>query len=124
MRWLRWEPGRLGTRYDKLLLATSPWPPFDLYLLRFAPGAQAPPHLDEVPGHRHFRLNVVLRRARAGGEFVCSQSLFRSSRVVLFRPDQHKHSVSEVTAGTRYVLSFGWLRKAKLPTSRVERHSL
>jgi hypothetical protein len=31
------------------------------------------------------------------------------NRVKWFRPDIHEHSVTPITKGTRYVLSFGWL---------------
>ena len=44
-RWLRWERGRQGSGYDKLLLAANAFLiPFDLYLLRFPVGTYIPPH--------------------------------------------------------------------------------
>src|SRR3982750_3791869 len=66
--WLRWQRGRQGTGYDKLLLVANPLLiPFDLYLLRFPDGTEIPPHKDPVTGKRHYRLNIILKRPRAGG---------------------------------------------------------
>lgn len=109
-RWLRWESGRQGTGYDKLLLATGPLPvPFDCYLLRFPPGTEVPPHRDALETGRHYRLNVVLRGAERGGEFVCSDPLFASRHIKLFRPDRSVHAVTRVEGRTRWVLSVGWV---------------
>lgn len=111
-RFFRWVPGRQQTGYDKMLLITALWPlPFDCYLLRFKPGQGVPPHVDQVEDGRHYRLNLVLRQARAGGEFVCDKLIYESRRIKLFRPDIAEHSVSEVTEGSRYVLSIGWVRQ-------------
>jgi len=111
-RWLRWEKGRQQTGYDKLLIATGRWPvPFDLYLLRFPVGSEIPPHVDRVPSGRHYRLNVILKEALAGGIFRCQyRAIYQSRRIKLFRSDVCEHSVSRVTRGTRYVLSLGWVR--------------
>lgn len=110
---LRWQRGRQQSGYDKMLLLQSPWPlPFDAYLLRFPTGAAIAPHTDPVSIGRHYRLNIVLKRARAGGEFVCATPIHASARIKFFRPDACEHSVTRVTAGTRYVLSIGWVRRA------------
>ncbi|MBB4660337.1 2OG-Fe(II) oxygenase [Parvularcula dongshanensis] len=107
-----WQLGRQGTGYEKRLLARGRWPlPFDVWLLRYRPGAGVPTHTDPVPGKRHYRLNVLLRRAE-GGVFHCERTLWRRGRVVLFRPDQSLHRVTPVTHGTRYVLSVGWVLSA------------
>ncbi|HEX9391089.1 MAG TPA: hypothetical protein VF928_07235 [Usitatibacteraceae bacterium] len=106
----RWQRGRQGTGYDKMLLLTAPWPiPFDSYLIRYPEGSQVPPHKDPVEKGRHYRLNVILKAPRSGGEFICTSPLFATSRVKLFRPDQCEHSVTKVVGGSRYVLSFGWV---------------
>jgi hypothetical protein len=61
--WMRWQRGRQGTGYDKLLLLANPFfVPFDLYLLRFPDGTEIPPHQDPVTGKRHYRLNIILKR--------------------------------------------------------------
>ncbi|MEL7539203.1 MAG: 2OG-Fe(II) oxygenase [Pseudomonadota bacterium] len=109
--WLRWRSGRQATGYEKLLLAINPFVvPFDVYLLRYKTGSEIPPHTDPVDGRRHYRLNVVLRHANKGGRFQCSKTIYNGSRVKLFRPDAAEHSVSRIEAGTRYVLSIGWVR--------------
>ena len=106
----RWRRGRQGTGYDKLLLATLPWPiAFDCYLIRYPEGSAIPAHTDPVAKHRHFRLNVVLKRSPRGGEFVCADPIFSTARIKLFRPDVSEHSVTPVEGGSRYVLSLGWL---------------
>jgi len=109
-RWLRWERGRQNTGYDKLLLAVNPFLiPFDCYLLRFPAGSEIPPHRDPVKSGRHYRLNIVVKRSPAGGEFVCAAPLFQTRRVKLFRSDISTHSVTRVLGRARYVLSIGWI---------------
>lgn len=61
----RWQRGRQGTGYDKMLLATARWPlPFDSYLIRYPEGSEIPPHTDPVQAGRHYRLNIVLKSPR------------------------------------------------------------
>lgn len=106
----RWQKGRQGTGYDKMLLLTAPWPlPFDSYLLRYPNGSEIPAHTDPVAQGRHYRLNVILKAPQSGGEFVCSDPIWQSKRIKLFRPDKSSHSVSRVVGGSRYVLSIGWV---------------
>lgn len=106
--WLRWRAGRQQTGYEKMLLFVSSFLlPFDCYLLRFGEGAEIPPHTDPVTEKRHFRLNIVLWHARHGGEFVCSDPIYASARIKLFRPDVASHGVTRVEAGKRIVLSLG-----------------
>lgn len=109
---LRWKAGRQHTGYEKMLLLANPFIlPFDCYLLRYRPGTAIPEHTDPVDEKKHFRLNLVIRKAKAGGEFFCSEPIYESTRIKYFRPDLARHSVSLVEAGTRYVLSIGWVRK-------------
>ena len=108
-RLLRWQRGRQGSGYDKLLLATAPWPlAFDCYLLRYPEGSDIAAHTDPVSGRRHFRLNLVLR-AGDGGQFRCRDAILNWPRIKLFRPDRSAHGVTRVTGTARYVLSIGWL---------------
>ncbi|MEL7296194.1 MAG: 2OG-Fe(II) oxygenase [Pseudomonadota bacterium] len=110
---LRWRSGRQQTGYEKMLLGINPFiVPWDCYLLRYKEGAEIPSHTDPVDGRKHYRVNVVLSEAEDGGEFECDTPIFASRRIKFFRPDQQPHSVSRVNAGTRYVLSFGWVLKA------------
>ena len=85
--------------------------PCDCYLLRFREGAEIAKHTDPVDGKKHYRLNIVLRAAAEGGEFICSAPIINRRRIKLFRPDLAPHAVSRVRKGTRYVLSIGWVRK-------------
>ena len=112
MKWLRWQKGRQQTGYDKMLLAGLPWPvAFDCYLLRFNQGSVIPPHTDKNDKGKHVRLNLVLKQAKQGGEFICDETLYESKRIKLFRPDLHPHQVTEIKQGTRWVLSVGWLKR-------------
>ena len=106
----RWQRGRQGSGYDKMLLLTLPWPiPFDSYLIRYPEGSSIPPHTDPVRGGRHYRLNIILKASESGGEFICSHPIYASARIKLFRPDACEHSVTPVVGGSRYVLSIGWV---------------
>jgi hypothetical protein len=106
----RWRRGRQGTGYDKMLLLTAPWPiAFDSYILRYPDGTEIPPHTDPVKERKHFRLNIVLKQSSTGGEFLCENPIFSTSRIKFFRPDLCEHQVTQVRGGSRYVLSVGWL---------------
>lgn len=109
----RWRQGRQGTGYEKLLLATAPWPvPFDLYLLRFREGIEVPWHVDQSkPGQRHYRLNVTLRPALAGGRFETKDGrpIVSLGWLALFRPDRVTHAQTRIDRGTQLMLSLGWL---------------
>lgn len=109
---LRWKSGRQGTGYEKMLLVVNPfWLPFDCYLLRYSTGTGVPQHADPVDSKRHYRLNVVLKNARSGGEFRCENCIYEGGRIKLFRPDRSPHSVTPVEEGVRYVFSLGWVLK-------------
>ena len=93
-----------------MLLLTLPWPlPFDSYLLRFPEGSAIPPHRDPLDKGKHYRLNIILKAPRSGGEFLCASPIYSSKRIKFFRPDECEHSVTEVQGGNRYVLSVGWV---------------
>ena len=109
---LKWQSGRQSSGYEKLLLLTNPFIiPFDCYLLRFREGAAIAEHTDPVDGKKHYRVNVILRAAIEGGEFICNNTIINWSRLKLFRPDLAPHAVTPVSKGTRYVLSIGWVLK-------------
>ena len=111
----RWQRGRQGTGYDKMLLLTAPWPlPLVSYLIRYPEGSEIPPHTDPVASGRHYRINVILKSPRDGGEFVCARPLFETRRIKLFRPDACEHSVTRVVGGSRYVFSIGWVLGRKV----------
>ena len=113
MRWLRWEEGRRKTGYSKMLLARARWPfLWDCYVLQFPPGSGAPWHTDEVPGFRHYRINLVVRHAKRGDRFQTDYGLYLSRWLKIFRSDK-PHLVQTIEAGTRYVLSIGIALKDK-----------
>ena len=107
----RWRDGRQNSGYEKMLLLTAIWPlPFDLYIIRYKEGSVIRPHRDEVESGKHYRLNVIIKSAKAGGIFNCQSTIYESKRVKLFRPDIHEHSVSKIETGSRYVLSLGLVK--------------
>jgi len=109
---MKWNPGRQGSGYFKIKLFEYNWPvPFDCYILKFPEGSHIKSHRDPVTNGSHFRLNLVLLKAKKGGEFICENAIFNLNRIKLFRSDIHEHSVNKVISGTRYVLSIGWLLK-------------
>jgi hypothetical protein len=106
----QWQSGRLMSGYDKMLLLIGRWPiPFDVYLIRYLEGSHISPHTDQVRHGRHYRLNLILKSPKRGGDFVCDHPLFETPRIKLFRPDKQVHSVTRVEGGSRYVLSVGWV---------------
>lgn len=111
----KWEEGRQGTGYEKLQLLNR-WKYFsprkwDLYLLRYRVGAGIPEHTDPLPQHKHYRLNIYLWNAKEGGKPHHDGFIIHNRFFTLFRPDLYKHSVSTVTKGVRYVLSFGFSKR-------------
>ena len=108
-----WERGRQKSGYDKMLICGATWPiKFDTYLLKFPQGSEIAPHTDKVESGKHYRLNIVLKKADLGGEFICSNPIFETKRIKLFRPDVSKHQVSKVIKGNRYLLSIGWIKRS------------
>jgi hypothetical protein len=92
----------------------------DAYILKYPEGSAIDFHKDSAPvGYKHYRLNIVLKRAKVGGEFIIKQVCPdygywinpQYGRIHLFRPDITEHAVSPIAKGTRYVLSIGWLVK-------------
>ncbi|AQQ00785.1 hypothetical protein B0W48_13785 [Pseudoalteromonas aliena] len=107
----RWQRGRQETGYDKMLLCGALWPiKFDVYLIKFPQGSEIKPHTDSVKAGKHFRLNIVLKLAKKGGEFICKDSIINTRRVKLFRPDINEHRVMKIEIGCRYILSIGWIK--------------
>lgn len=101
-RWVRWTPGRQGSGYRKMLLASSSRLRFDAYVIDYPPGTHVPSHTDAVKGRRHFRANLVLR----GDQTFEGEAIFKLGPLVVFRPDIAPHAVARVTR-RRIVLSVG-----------------
>jgi hypothetical protein len=97
-----------------MLLLASPVPlPCDCFLLRYETGAEVLAHRDPAQAGRHYRLNIVLKRPRRGGEFVCADVVVDWPRVKLFRPDVSEHHVTRIVEGSRWVLSIGWVLRGE-----------
>ena len=107
---LPWQQGRQGTGYNKLCLLQSKHLKFDAYLLYYPQGSRIGVHTDEVESGRHYRLNIMLKKAKKGGDFICPDVSFRFWRVALFRPDIQEHLVTTIQDGYRVMLSIGWVR--------------
>jgi len=129
MKIFRWERGRQKTHYSKLPLVILGYENhnrlpiigfLDCLLLKFPPGSFIGKHKDSVEvenpdgsidRYAHYRLNIVLKKSRKGGQFICESnhsnwSLF--NRIFFFRSDICTHRVTKVMEGTRYVLTIGW----------------
>lgn len=109
----KWQNGRQKSGYDKLPIISASWLNFDLWLLRFKPGAYIAPHVDTVTDRRHYRLNIFIKPAKVGGVFRAGTVIYQNKFLAFFRPDISTHSVSKVESGTRYVLSLGFTLKGK-----------
>ncbi len=108
---LPWEEGRQKTGYKKIKLLESERLNFDCYLLYYPEGSEIPQHFDKVESGRHYRMNIVLKKADVGGDFVCQDVIFSKYRTNIFRPDIAEHSVTKIEKGYRLVLSIGWLKE-------------
>lgn len=107
---LKWEKGRQNSGYEKFLFFGNKFIiPFDAYILKIPQGVAVPPHKDPAPDKKtHFRLNIVLKKAK-GGLFICQNSIINNSRVAFFKASKETHSMEKVEKGNIYLLSFGWL---------------
>ena len=110
----KWIKGRQNSGYDKLKIFVSKTLKADCYILRFNEGSYIKPHKDDVDDkYEHHRLNIILKNAKIGGEFICENVIYKNWFMNYFRPDIETHSVTEITKGCRYILSIGWLKKKK-----------
>jgi hypothetical protein len=116
---IKWEEGRQNSGYRVLTLVKSLRFKFDMHLIHYPTGSKIPSHKDKANfDQRHYRLNIEVKRPKEGGKFVCDKCIFRWWRIALFRPDIQTHSVTEITKGTRWVFSMGWLRRPPLEKLR------
>lgn len=109
MIWINWQKGRQGTGYfKKKLFESHSGILCDLYLLKYPEGCHIPKHKDEIGfGKKHYRVNLVLKPAKKGGEFICEKTIINLPFLKVFRPDLSEHEVTKVEKGNRYILSFG-----------------
>ena len=111
---VKWIEGRQKSGYFKRTIFSIKSFRIDCHILKFPTGSYIDTHLDTVDGGwNHYRLNIVLRRAKSGGRFWSETVKHDSQRIIIFRPDKEPHGVTTIHKGTRYVLSFGWLTKKK-----------
>lgn len=83
-----------------------------VYLVRYSAGHEIVPHVDMVSEGRLYKLNCVLVKPGAGGEFICERNIFNLfGRPILFRPDLYRHRVSKIERGRRWLLSFALTAK-------------
>ncbi|SFR43985.1 hypothetical protein SAMN04488073_1264 [Marinobacter gudaonensis] len=78
-----------------------------IYLVHYPEGHRVVPHIDMVAHGRLYKLNLVLKQPRSGGQFICERNIFNLiGRAYLFRPDLYQHQVSRIEKGNRWLLSF------------------
>ena len=83
-----------------------------IYLVRYPEGHKVVPHVDMVSEGRLYKLNLVLVKPTAGGQFLCEKNIFNlGGRLYLFRPDLYRHRVSRIEWGNRWLLSFALTRR-------------
>lgn len=115
MKLFKWTNGRQpGSRYKVFNLIFSVRFLLDCVIIKYPTGSNINPHYDKVDDGKHYRINIVIWKARKGGKFICDKTIFSLfNRIHLFRPDLHEHSVTEITEGTRIVFSMGKTLKDK-----------
>lgn len=120
----KWEEGRQGGGYYKMKLMEISWPiKADMYILKFPEGSKVSPHTDPSPLHgrvfKHFRLSIILKKAKSGGEFMVFKGVSSKDigvyrdvgRVSIIRPDVTLHKMNKIEKGCSYWLSIGWLKE-------------
>ncbi len=87
------------------------WPitfQFQIHLTRYKSGSWLSEHVDEIhEKERQFRLVLVLKKAKQGGELLCEHFITNRSRLKLFEPCKYKHEVTRVEEGERIVALIG-----------------
>lgn len=79
----------------------------NIYLVRYPEGHKVGPHVDMIAAGRLYKLNWVLAKPEAGGQFICEKTIVNLfGRLYLFRPDLYQHQVSRIERGNRWLLSF------------------
>ena len=104
---MKWTQGRQNNTYFKKKIISFIF--FDIYLLKYPTGAYLNTHTDSVEKRRHFRINILLKKANNGGNFYAENVIVHLKRLLFFRPDRAKHGITKVISGTRYVLSIGFV---------------
>ncbi len=123
MKLFKWMPGRQPNgKYEFFTIIWSRLLNMDCYIIRFPKGSKSKPHYDRSDFRNHYRLNIILKKAKKGGKFKCDNVIFALfDRIFFFRPDLNLHSVSEIEEGCRYVLSIGKTFRKKFEPRKVYR---
>lgn len=104
----KWTEGRQSSGYRKFTFLYSKKLKMDGYLIDYPTNSFIPEHKDTVECGKLYRLNIVIWKSKKGGEFKADEVIWSwRDRIHLFQADASPHSVSTVTEGKRYVLSFG-----------------
>jgi hypothetical protein len=83
-----------------------------LSLLDYPEGSLVEAHNDGGPDPKQMKpvigcnFNIVLKKAKIGGEFICPQAWVNTSRVKIFNGDKFQHEVTKIEKGNRVLLAF------------------
>ena len=111
--------GYRGTGYMKMRLCSATWPvPWDAIVLKMPEGVELEAHRDQARGKfatkQGWRINILLKKAKKGGEFFCEQPCWSFlQRIFVFRADTTTHGVTKVEDGCRYLISIGFQLEPK-----------
>ena len=110
-RLFKWVDGRLSDKnnvYKVFHLIISRRIGLDMNIIKLEIGNHIKEHTDIVADKEHYRLLFILKRPKRGGVITIDNPIIKwFNRIVLFRPDTSKHSVSEVEEGTLWLLTVG-----------------
>lgn len=120
---MKWENGRQGIGYEKLLLLESKRFKFDVYLLRFSPFTIIRDHTDPAPeGYKHYRWNWMLKGTGLlyKKEREYDENYIGTETKMTIWSGGNSFCASDVVHGfvannrfncMAYMLSIGWLKK-------------
>jgi hypothetical protein len=92
----------------------------DLRYREFYQGSIVPEHRDAFEPIYGCSVNLLLRKAQAGGEFKCEKTFLNASRLCIFNGTRYWHSVSRIEKGARKSL-IGCLHFAPWPAPMARR---
>lgn len=103
--------------YRKFVLNVR-WPitfQFQIFITRYGAGGLLEEHIDSThEDEKQFRLMVLLKRPKQGGELICEKFIINRGRIKLFEPNRYKHQVTKVVRGERLValisIRYAWKR--------------
>ncbi len=88
------------------------WPvslQIQLHTNEYAKGDYLCEHIDQIrKEERQVRFQIILVKAKQGGELKCEKFIYESPRIKIFEPTKWKHSVTKVEEGRRLLLNFGF----------------